>query len=368
MWRRLRSALDKTGVALELTTEAKLVDNFLELAGGEVDRLEDNFGWVNLVRRSLARETRPAYVRFLRHPARERHAARRALACSTVAVTIRRTTEGSRTEDLAALRAKVNRVAGKAWGSQAHYNAACCYALLMRRPPALPDGGVWEDETRPDAEAAVRQLREAVSDPDKPFPDGGLPWLLDDDPDLANLRPHPVFSDWVESTFNGGWESPPHCRRTTDLRHRIQVVHGVAAAASANGSPGAGVSEQARWEALSDWVCSPRASWARDALHAVFAQPQEVELPDLAAADRRSLDAAWLWIATVTVEVCAAWAHPERSGRFDDAATLAVWDSLRAFAGEPQSDTARASLVHALMTGPLYRDTSEPAADPVGQA
>lgn len=162
--------------------------------------------------------------------------------------------------------------AAKVRGWQAHYNLACCYAMLLEPSPALT-GELHRWEQRNDANAilAVNELRAALSDPGDPLPVAVRRWLLQDDPDLAALRRHHHFSDWAailqfptsqdqrETTgeleaLTSGWQTFAASARQAagEWAERATMV-----AVAEEDLRLWSVSEQKRWALLGRWAAKP---------------------------------------------------------------------------------------------------------------
>ena len=185
-------AIDEAAVAAQGP-----VPYFLDRAEAELDRLERDLGYPQLLRWC----TRVAHRRHLWPLLVPAGASRRHLRSkyqtARVALHLRR----------ASYHNKVHLVRGELDGLDSHgwqgrYNLACCHALLIDAPPPPgEDETAWQDANRPAAQAAVAHLRRAISDPRDPLPTEARSWLLSDDPDLAHLRRHTAFEDW-RATFD----------------------------------------------------------------------------------------------------------------------------------------------------------------------
>jgi hypothetical protein len=125
---------------------------------------------------------------------------------------------------------------------QDRYNAACAYSVFLstcegKNEEAIPPGRPVR--ARPLARkqdlvrAAVDQLRAAIADPRSDFRHDARRWLLDEDPDLANLRRDDAFRNLRAQFFPSASPALPRPRRQQvhDLEADVHLCRLVAAAA-----------------------------------------------------------------------------------------------------------------------------------------
>ncbi|WP_157880666.1 hypothetical protein [Streptomyces sp. Root1310] len=107
---------------------------------------------------------------------------------------------------------------------QDHYNTACVYAVAMGRLDTA-NGTVPRAHF---ADAAIRELQDALSKPESKFHPLQTSWLLSEDPDLIELRRTSIFANFERQIFPNPARSSQRPRFSVPLEmaaydHRLLV-------------------------------------------------------------------------------------------------------------------------------------------------
>lgn len=208
--------------------DRELRDYLLELSSLHLEWLKCHLGWWRLLFWS---QRLPAYGRRVWHshlsnPSRLR-ARRATISTALCCVRLRQHSDKGHPEAVKhreKLRSTVHGEQGKGWG-EAHYNAACFYSLSMTPPEATgeQEPKTGKKRTPSDAEQAVAHLRYAMQDSEGAFSSPtSLQWVLENDPDLNNLRRHPDFQEWRRLIL-AEQEAPAPYDATQVLRSRYKA-------------------------------------------------------------------------------------------------------------------------------------------------